>query len=128
MIFCHFWGHKFLIGPYVPEDGFYEFSKKFPNTLVLATEVKKIYCNELDGNNYPLVINDLEEGFKRIIIQTSHFFTENQLGLKIKRKSLLTFGIEEQLKARTSVEEHLKAKSNWTIAKHRRHLKTLASD
>ena len=73
-------------------------SKKFPNTLVLATEVKKIYCNELDGNNYPLVINDLEEGFKRIIIQTSHFFTENQLGLKIKRKSLLTFGIEEQLK------------------------------
>ena len=73
-------------------------SKKFQNTLVLATEVKKIYCNELDGNNYPLVINDLEEGFKRIIIQTSHFFTENQLGLKIKRKSLLTFGIEEQLK------------------------------
>lgn len=72
-------------------------NKKFKNTLVLATEVKKIYCNELDGNNYPLVINDLEEGFKRIIIDTSHFFTENQLGLKVKRKSLLTFGIEDKL-------------------------------
>ena len=44
-----------------------------------------------------MVINDLEEGFKRIIIDTSHFFTENQLGLKVKRKSLLTFGIEDKL-------------------------------
>jgi uncharacterized protein (TIGR02421 family) len=73
-------------------------SKKFKNTLVLATEIKKIYCNESNGNDYPLVINDLEEEFKRIIINTSYFFTENQLKLKVKRKSLLTFGIEEKLK------------------------------
>ena len=73
-------------------------SKKFKNTLVLATEVKKIYCDELNGNNYPLVINDLEEEFKRIIISTSHFFAENELKLKVKRKSLLSFGIEDKLK------------------------------
>tara|TARA_B100001287_G_scaffold150032_1_gene126301 strand:- start:11502 stop:13499 length:1998 start_codon:yes stop_codon:yes gene_type:complete len=72
-------------------------SKKFKNTLVLATEVKKIYCDELNGNNYPLVINDLEEEFKRIIISTSHFFAENQLKLKVKRKSLLSTGIEDKL-------------------------------
>lgn len=73
-------------------------SEKFKNTLVLATEIKKIYCNESNGNDYPLVINDLEEEFKRIIINTSYFFTENQLKLKVKRKSLLTFGIEDKLK------------------------------
>ena len=70
----------------------------FNDTLVFATEVKKIYCNELDGSDYPLVINDLEEGFKKIIIETSTFFVENELKLKVKRKSLLSFGIDNELK------------------------------
>ena len=70
----------------------------FKDTLVFATEVKKIYCNELDGSDYPLVINDLEEGFKKIIIETSTFFVENELKLKVKRKSLLSFGIDSELK------------------------------
>lgn len=88
-----------LNGPFKGNGYFLKhISKKFQNTLVLATEVKKIYCNELNGNEYPLVINDLEEEFKRIIIDTSYFFTENQLKLKVKRKSLLTFGIEDKLK------------------------------
>ena len=30
-------------------------TKKFKDTLVFATEVKKIYCNELDGSDYPLL-------------------------------------------------------------------------
>ena len=73
-------------------------TEKFNNTLVLATEVKKIYCDEINGNDYPLVINDLEEGFKQIIIETSQFFVENELELKVKRKSLLSFGIEDRLR------------------------------
>ena len=73
-------------------------TEKFNNTLVLATEIKKIYCDEINGNDYPLVINDLEEGFKKIIIETSQFFVENELELKVKRKSLLSLGIEDQLK------------------------------
>ena len=73
-------------------------TNKFNNTLVLATEVKKIYCDEINGNDYPLVINDLEEGFKQIIIETSQFFVENELELKVKRKSLLSFGIEDRLR------------------------------
>tara|TARA_B100001287_G_scaffold49581_1_gene38638 strand:+ start:21002 stop:22999 length:1998 start_codon:yes stop_codon:yes gene_type:complete len=72
-------------------------TKKFSNTLVLATEVKKIYCDELNGNDYPLVINELEEEFKRIILKTSYFFVENQLNIKVKRKSLLALGIEDKL-------------------------------
>lgn len=70
----------------------------FENTLVLATEIKKIYCNELEWDDYPLVINDLEEGFKKTIIETSQYFAENQLNLKVKRKSLLSLGIGEKLK------------------------------
>jgi len=73
-------------------------TNKFNNTLVLATEVKKIYCDEINGNDYPLVINDLEEGFKKIIIETSLFFVEKELELKVKRKSLLSFGIEDRLR------------------------------
>lgn len=82
-------------------------SKKFKNTLVLATEIKKIYCNELEWNDYPLVINDLEEGFKKIIIETSQFFAENQLKLKVKRKSLLSLGIGEKLKTVDKTLYHL---------------------
>ena len=52
----------------------------------------------MDGSDYPLVINDLEEGFKKIIIETSTFFVENELKLKVKRKSLLSFGIDNELK------------------------------
>ena len=85
-------------------------TKKFKDTLVFATEVKKIYCNELDGSDYPLVINDLEEGFKKIIIETSKFFVENELKLKVKRKSLLSFGIDEELKKVDTELYHLTKK------------------
>ena len=72
--------------------------------------MKKIYCNELDGSDYPLVINDLEEGFKKIIIETSKFFVENELKLKVKRKSLLSFGIDEELKKVDTELYHLTKK------------------
>ena len=72
-------------------------TSKFKNTLVFATEVKKIYCNELDGSDYPLVINDLEEGFKKAIIETSCFFVDKILGLKMKKRALLSPGIDKQL-------------------------------
>ena len=72
-------------------------NSKFKNTLVFATEIKKIYCNELDGNEFPLVINDLEEGFKKAIIETSCFFVDKILGLKMKKRALLSPGIDNQL-------------------------------
>ena len=78
-------------------------NSKFKNTLVFATEIKKIYCNELDGNEFPLVINDLEEGFKKAIIETSCFFVDKILGLKMKKRALLSPGIDNQLISDTNV-------------------------
>ena len=72
-------------------------TSKFKNTLVFATEIKKVYCNELDGSNFPLVINDLETGFKKAIIETSCFFVDKILGLKMKKRALLSPGIDKQL-------------------------------
>ncbi|MEE9350092.1 MAG: N-formylglutamate amidohydrolase [Flavobacteriaceae bacterium] len=36
----------------------------FKNTLVLATEVSKVYCDELNQINFPEVINAIEEALK----------------------------------------------------------------
>ena len=73
-------------------------TSKFNNTLVLATEVKKIFCNELDGTDFPIVIDQLEHGFKKAIIDTSCFFVENILAKKVNKGSLLSFGIDSHLK------------------------------
>ncbi len=72
-------------------------TEKFNNTLVLATEIKKIYCNELDGTDYPIVINQLEHGFKKAIIKTSNVFADSILQLKMDKSSLLSTGIDSQL-------------------------------
>ena len=62
----------------------------FNDTLVFATEIKKIYCNELDGSDYPLVINDLEEGFKKIIIETVPFLLKTTK-LKVNEISIIVW-------------------------------------
>ena len=72
-------------------------TSKFKHSLVLATEVKKVYCNELDGTDYPIVINQLEHGFKKAIIDTSCFFVDSVLKLKMKKGALLSPGIDAQL-------------------------------
>lgn len=36
-----------------------------PQTLVLATEIKKIYCDELSGELYPLITENLANQFKK---------------------------------------------------------------
>ncbi len=41
----------------------------FNNTLVLATELAKVYCNELDGTIYPEVVSAVEEQLKELIPQ-----------------------------------------------------------
>ena len=39
-------------------------TKKFRNTLVLATEVKKIYCDEINQRIYPEVVSSIEKQLK----------------------------------------------------------------
>jgi uncharacterized protein (TIGR02421 family) len=49
-------------------------TKNFPNTLVLATEIKKIYCDETTGDTYPKIIRKLQQKFKQAIISNARFF------------------------------------------------------
>ena len=42
-------------------------TQHFQNTLVLATEVKKIYCDELDQIMFPEVVRTIEEALKKMI-------------------------------------------------------------
>lgn len=51
-------------------------STNFENTLVLATEVKKVYCNELTGDIYPKVIRLLQKHFKRVILNNANLFSQ----------------------------------------------------
>lgn len=46
----------------------------FDNTLVIPTEVKKIFMDESSGDIYPLVLEDLKAGFKSAISETAAYF------------------------------------------------------
>lgn len=46
----------------------------FDNTLVLPIEVKKVFMDEVSGELYPLVLEDLKSGFKDAISETAAFF------------------------------------------------------
>lgn len=46
----------------------------FDNTLVLPTEVKKVFMNESSGDVYPLVLEELKTEFKNAISETAAFF------------------------------------------------------
>ncbi len=57
-------------------------TKGFQNTLVLATEVKKIYCDEETGEVFPQVVDGLRESFKRAVIANASYFVRHFLGQK----------------------------------------------
>lgn len=77
-------------GPFKGKGYLLEYiTNHFDNTLVFATEVKKIYCNEENGEIYPLVIDELSEQFKRSIINTSAYFAKQQTNLTVKKKNTL---------------------------------------
>ncbi len=48
----------------------------FPNVLVLATELKKVYSNELTGEDYPKLIKEIQQKLKLAILNNAHFFSE----------------------------------------------------
>ena len=64
-------------------------TKNFKNTLVLATEVKKVYCNELTGEDYPKIIRELQQKLKNAILNNAQFFSENNTNWKSKNSSQL---------------------------------------
>lgn len=75
-------------------------TQKFNNTLVLATEVKKIYGNEETSESYPLVISALDFGMKKAILNTTAYFATNFTNLKVVKKSqFLSSELEDNLLA-----------------------------
>ncbi len=49
-------------------------TKNFSHTLVLATEIKKIYCDELSGDTYTEIVMDLKKEMKNAIVDNSAYF------------------------------------------------------
>lgn len=48
--------------------------ERFKNTLVLATEVKKIYCDEETGKNYPKLVKQLQQKLKHAILSNANHY------------------------------------------------------
>ncbi len=70
-------------------------SKKYKNTLVLATEVRKSYCNEMTGEVYPDVVEELKIGFQKAITANAKRFIEKRANVTYKKRAhLLTSSIE----------------------------------
>ena len=70
----------------------------FKHTLVLATEVSKIYCDELTGESYPEIIFMIREGFKNAIVNNAFEFVKNETSYKAtKQVNILHNELESDL-------------------------------
>jgi len=61
-------------------------TKSFKKTLVLATEIKKIYLDETSGDIFPEVIGSLKEEFKRVITFQAKDFANNLTNVVVKKR------------------------------------------
>lgn len=75
-----FYGRGYLL-KYVKDN--------FNNSLVLATEVKKVYLDELTGSPYPQVIQALSRSLKNVIINNSQHYINRLANFNVKKKSSL---------------------------------------
>jgi uncharacterized protein (TIGR02421 family) len=78
-----FYGRGYLL-KYVKDN--------FNNSLVLATEVKKVYMDEATGTAYPQIIQALSKSFKNIIINNSQHYINRLANFNVKKKSSLLHG------------------------------------
>lgn len=73
--------------------------KKFKNSLVLATEIKKIYVDEDSADEYPEIIDKLKVGLKRAFVNTAYYFVKSLSSIDISHKyQLLSSLTEDTLK------------------------------
>jgi uncharacterized protein (TIGR02421 family) len=73
-------------------------SKNFKNTLVLSTEIKKIYCDELSGDIYPQLVMDLKNELKKAIVDSSTYFFNHYPRSKKAKYKVLSSRIEPIVK------------------------------
>lgn len=64
-------------------------TSNFSNTLVLATEVSKVYCNEITGEPYPLVIKSLTMQLKRAFLTHANSFAKTFTSWEHSKKARL---------------------------------------
>jgi len=64
-------------------------TKNFKNTLVLATEISKIYCDEETGEIYPQVIKSIQSKFKKAILNNANLFVNDLTNWKHNDKNML---------------------------------------
>lgn len=70
----------------------------FDNTLVLPTEVKKVFMDETSGDVYPLVLEELKAGFKSAVSETAAYFIR-RFGSKkrIQKADMLSSSISPEV-------------------------------
>jgi len=62
------------------------FTQKYPQCLVLATEIKKVYCNESNGEIFPLIVDELKEQLKNAILRNAMYFCKKKCNLNVNGK------------------------------------------
>lgn len=73
-------------------------TSNFKKSLVLASEIKKVYCNESTGEIYPIVVEKLTNQLKKAIINTASYFARHRTNLTvIKKNSLLSSELDKEL-------------------------------
>ena len=61
-------------------------TNKYKKTLVLATEIKKIYVDEESGDIFPEIITILKEEFKKAITFQAKYFANEITNVTVKRR------------------------------------------
>ncbi|WP_371377654.1 flavohemoglobin expression-modulating QEGLA motif protein [Thalassotalea aquiviva] len=70
----------------------------FDNTLVLPTEIKKVFMDEVSGDVYPLVLEDLKTGVKNAISETAAYFMRRYTKKKkTQRADILSSSISPEV-------------------------------
>jgi len=64
-------------------------TSNFKNTLVLATEISKVYCNEESGECYPQIIKHIQVKFKKAILNHANLFVNEMTRWKENDKNML---------------------------------------
>ncbi len=73
-------------------------TKTFDNTLVFATEISKVYCDEETGESYYQVVKSIQRQLKKAILNNAMFFADDLEGWKHTVKGrLLDHKIEPAL-------------------------------
>ncbi len=57
--------------------------------MVLASEVKKVYCDELTGESYPLVVDEIQHGLSMAILSTAKQFVNTHTNIEVTKKAEL---------------------------------------